>query len=251
MSSSEQAPTQQTWEALWVQSDPQLAHRRLTLERQSARWNFFRDQLQQHFGDRRLRCVELGSGEGDFSILMAELGHEVTLVDFSPGALRRAQSRLESMNLRARYVQADLFEFAQANAGLFEVSVSLGLAEHFSGKKRQQIISAHREVLAADGVTFISVPHAWCLPYRLRKLYLQLRGWWRYGYTDPFSGHELKRIAGQVGFVGANTYNTGFLASIDACLLMPMTGKRRGWKDGPRWANQLGGWDVNLVARAA
>jgi len=248
---SDKEPTLETWDSLWNRSDRSLAERRLELERQSTRWCKFRDYLYEKYGNRQLQSVELGSGEGDFSILMSELGHKVTLVDFSPTALERAKARYDYLGIQAEYVQADLFEFAKEYSGKFDVSASLGLAEHFAGERRNQIIEAHRQVLNEDGITFISVPHAWCVPYRLRKAYLQLRGWWRYGYTDPFSSPEIRRVAKRVGFESCRTYNTGFAASVDACLLQPFTGKRIGWKDGPRWANQIGGWDVNLIAKAA
>jgi 2-polyprenyl-3-methyl-5-hydroxy-6-metoxy-1,4-benzoquinol methylase len=243
--------TIQTWDDLWDRSDPQLAARRLEEERHGTRWNTFRAHLEQTFGSRRLRCVELGSGEGDFSVLLAELGHEVTLVDFSPKALRRAEQRLASLGLSGQFIEADLFQFAHDRAGTFDVSLSLGVAEHFSGQSRQRIVEAHRQVLAPGGVTLISVPNAACFPYRMWKLYLQARGWWTYGYEAPFHRRELTSLALHSGFNECRAYGTGFAASVDRCLLKIVTGRQLGWKEGPPWINHYAGWAMNLLAKAA
>ncbi len=247
----DQQPTAATWESIWSVADAGLAAARLQTERQSSRWEGMRSAVVEMAARRKLRCVELGSGEGDFSVLLAEMGHDVCLVDFSQKALDRAKARFDALGLRATFVQGDLFAFSNDHAGLFDVSLSLGVAEHFSGDLRHEIIAAHHRVLTPGGLTFISVPNAHCLPYRLWKVYLQARGMWRYGYEAPFSGSEMLSQAKRAGFDACTVYKTGFAASIDGCVLLPLTGKRRGWEDGPRWANAMSGWAVNMLGRAA
>jgi len=241
----------ETWDSLYDRVDVKLAKQRLAKERASRRWQQFEHQLRDQLGDRKLRCVELGSGGGDFSMLLAMLGHEVTLVDFSDAALSHARQRFEEAGLSANFVQGDLFEFATTYAGCFDVSVSLGVVEHFAGPKRRAVIEAHRQVLRPGGLAMISAPNAGCVPYRLWKFYLETRGCWPYGYEAPFSGRELRSVARDVGLDACRLYRTGFAASVDGCLLLPLTGKRRGWGDGPGALNRLSGWDVNLIARAA
>lgn len=240
-----------TWDQLWKDADQAMAERRLGRERQCQRWRVFAAALKQAVGDRPARCVELGAGEGDFSVLLAEQGHQVTLVDFSQQALARARERFERLGLEAEYVCGDMFEFAEQQAGTFDAAASLGVAEHFSGPKRQLVIDAHRRVLRPGGVALISVPNACCVPYRLWKSYLHLRGRWRYGYEAPYTPWEMRGAGRRAGFEAISVYNTGFAASVDACVLNLITGRRRGWRDGPRWLNQVSGWSVNLLGRAA
>lgn len=240
-----------TWDHVYQQANLPLAEARLERERVSLRWRTFCNYLETHFPNRTLQCVELGCGEGDLSVLLAQQGHQVTLVDFSQAALDQAQARFTALGLQGTFVAMDLFEFVQQHAGEFDVSGSLGVVEHFSGDMRWKIIEAHRRVLHRQGVTLISVPHAYCPAYRLWKKYLELRHCWPYGFESPFTTHQIKQLARQVGFNVFRTYKTGFSASIDGCVLLPMTGKRRHWLDGPRWANQLWGWDVNLIGTAA
>lgn len=245
----DQAAEATTWDRVYAQPDARLAADRLARERGRQRWTRLRDHLRQTYGTRRLRCVELGAGEGDLSVLLVQQGHDVTLVDFSDAALEAAKRRFAALGLKANFVKADLFAFAQEHGGEFDVAVSLGVAEHFSGAKRQRIIAAHALVLNDGGTAFISVPNKRCLPYRLWKLYLEARGMWRYGYEAPFTPGELRKVARQSGLNRCATYQSGFAASVDGCLLELATGRRRGWGDGPRLLNKLGGWEVNLIGR--
>lgn len=241
----------QTWDHVYEHPDVRMAADRLQRERGRQRWRTLRHYLKQQYGARTLRCVELGCGEGDLSVLLAQQGHEVTLVDFSEAALSAARRRFESLGLHAQFVRADLFAFAAEHRGEFDLSVSLGVAEHFSGAMRDRIIEAHAQVLCEGGAAFISVPNRHCLPYRLWKLYLEARQMWPYGYEGPFSPRELKQAAERSGLTRCQTYNSGFAAAVDGCLLLPMTGRRRGWGDGPAVLNKLGGWEVNLIGRRA
>jgi len=240
-----------TWDELYRNADTQLARQRLDKERRSRRWLALRDYLDQTYADRTLDTVELGCGGGDLSALLAERGHRVTLVDFSEAALDHARGRFAAMGLEAEFVLADIFALHESHAERFDLSVSLGVAEHFSGKLRQDMIDAHHHVLRAGGTAFISVPNAWCVPYRLWKAYLHLRDAWPYGYEAPYCPGELREAAQRSGMTDARTYQTGFAAAVDGCLILPMTGRRLGWGDGPELLNRLGGWDVNLIARRA
>jgi len=240
-----------TWDQLYSNADEQLARQRLDKERRARRWRVLRDYLEQTYPGQTLDTVELGCGGGDLSALLAELGHRVTLVDFSEAALGHARDRFAAMGLPAEFELADIFALHETHAGRFDLSVSLGVAEHFSGKLRQDMIDAHHHVLRSGGTAFISVPNARCVPYRLWKAYLHLRDAWPYGYEAPYRPGELREAAERAGMYPAHTYQTGFAAAVDGCLILPMTGRRLGWGDGPHLLNRLGGWDVNLIARSA
>jgi len=242
-------PEAQTWDQVHTGDDLQAAAERVPRMRQSKRWRTFHDYLRAMYGDRKLDCVELGSGSGDISVLLAELGHRVTLVDFSATALERARQRFEALGLNGRFMQDDVFAFSQREAGMYDVSVSLGVAEHFADEMREEIVAAHGRVLRLGGTTLISVPHARCVPYRLWKWYLECRGAWPYGHERPFTAGELRGMAERNGLDGCRTYKSGFAASVDGCLLLPLTGRRRGWGEGPEWLNKLSGWEVNLLAQ--
>src|SRR5690606_12862714 len=59
----------QTWDRVYARPDPRAAADRLERERGRNRWKRLRDHLRRTYGSRKLRCVELGAGEGDLSAL--------------------------------------------------------------------------------------------------------------------------------------------------------------------------------------
>ena len=60
--------------------------------------------------DSHLRVVDLGCGTGANAVFLAARGHEVTAVDFSPVALRKAATRAADAGVldRCRFLEADL-----------------------------------------------------------------------------------------------------------------------------------------------
>ena len=71
------------------------------------------------------RVLELGCGTGADALWLARQGFEVTAVDSSPTALERARTRAELAGVLARFVLADVFEFAQ-EAGQFDLVYDAG-----------------------------------------------------------------------------------------------------------------------------
>jgi len=78
------------WERKWRNTafDSGIVKRHL----RSNRWKKISKRVRNHFGSfKGLRVVELGSGRGTESLLMALHGADVTLVDNSNTALKRAK----------------------------------------------------------------------------------------------------------------------------------------------------------------
>ena len=206
----------QVWDRLWrhvpsAARDDEL----LTRERRSPRWSLFVARLEATFGSLvGLRTIELGSGRGDLSVLLAERGADVTLFDASDVGLDQARRRFDRRNLPASFVRGDLLGPLDEWAGQFHVALSSGVIEHFAGDERTRAVRAHHEVLRDGGLTMISVPNALCPSYRLWKCYLELRGWWPYGLELPYTKSELLRRAHDVGFFRTDARCVGFWQSV-------------------------------------
>lgn len=204
------------WDRLWSHAptderDDALIER----ERRGLRWRYLLPRLRAAFGDLSgLRTIELGSGRGDISVLLAELGAKVTLLDASELALDQARRRFSRRGLDADCVVGDLFSPAAELIARFDLSLSTGVIEHFVGEQRTRAVRAHAAVLRNGGMTMISVPNAWCLPYRLWKFYLELRGWWPYGTERPYSRCELVRRAGESGLEHIEATCLGYWQSV-------------------------------------
>lgn len=222
------------WERIWrnrptVERDDGL----LARERAGPRWGEIVEQLEQTFGQiKGLRTIELGSGRGDLSALLAERGAEVTLLDANTTALDQARWRFDRLGLDAAYVQGDMFEPPSSLVGSFDVALSSGVIEHFTRAERTHAIRAHYDVLTSGGLAVVSVPHAACVPYRIWKLYLELRRRWPYGFEEPYGHRELARRAREAGFDSVHTCAFALWHSISS-----------------HWARGLFGFDVDWANR--
>jgi SAM-dependent methyltransferase len=221
------------WDRLWrhtpsdTKDDALLAR-----ERRSPRWASIVNKLEITLGSiKGLRTIELGSGRGDLSALLAESGAKVTLLDSSDKALSQARHRFDRLGLEANFQHGDMFRTPQSLCGRFDVALSSGVIEHFRSDDRTRAVQAHYEVLASKGVAIISVPNAWCIPYRVWKLYLELRGWWPYGLELPYSRRELMERARRVGFERIEGRCMGFWQSVGDQLGKNLLGWRPDWVD--------------------
>jgi S-adenosylmethionine-dependent methyltransferase len=73
------------------------------------------EHLRQHLGDPPQRLVDVGGGAGNQSVPLAQVGHEVTILDPSPAMLERAAKRLEAVD-PATAARVELVEAAGEDA---------------------------------------------------------------------------------------------------------------------------------------
>lgn len=204
------------WRRVWRHAaTPAKDDALIERERRSPRFTAILDRIDAIFGGPRgLRTIELGSGRGDLSVLLARMGARVTLLDFTDAALDSARERFDRLGLAADYVQADMLGDRSAWDGQFDISLSSGVIEHFAGPDRIATVKAHFHALRPGGMAMISVPNAWCVSYRAWKAWLELRGWWPYGMEIPYTRRELQRLTQQAGFESVTTSTFGFWQSL-------------------------------------
>lgn len=223
------------WDRLW-RHEPSDARddALLARERRSARFAAIRQRVIQQFGSvRDLRTIELGCGRGDVSVLFAQEGADVTLLDASDRALLAAERRFHRLGLKAICRQADMLALPSTMHGAFDLAVSLGVAEHFRGDDRTKAIAAHDYVVREGGLVVISVPNARCVPYRLWKAYLELRGWWPYGMEIPYTARELRRRSIAVGLRDVDLRAFEFWRSVSEHWIKRVFGRGPDWSDVP------------------
>lgn len=228
------------WDRVWNHHPPDAKDDALLdRERRGPRWACIVEKIVKSFGSiHGLRTIELGSGRGDLSALLAERGAQVTLLDSSEKALAQARYRFERLGIGARFIRDDFFNKSGSWRRSFDVALSSGVIEHFRGEDRTKVVRVHHDTLSSNGMAIISVPHAWCLPYRAWKSYLERRGWWPYGMELPYTRHELIRRMRLVGFERTEGRCMGWWQSIgDHCVKMwsrrrPDWSRRRSMLDG-------------------
>lgn len=204
------------WDQLWDHAPSQRKDDWLIeRESRSPRWSAIAQRLMSRFGAiQGLRTIELGSGRGDLSALLAQAGAKVTLLDISDKALVQARIRFERLGLPAEYVEADFHSAGAESPSAFDVALSSGVIEHFEGDERTAAVKAHLDLVRPGGVAIISVPNARCPSYRLWKKYLELRGCWPYGVETPYSRRELRRRIAAAGGACDGVLGVGFWQSV-------------------------------------
>lgn len=204
------------WDKLW--NDPRYQKKDLwgiQKEYRGIRWQRMSGIIRKRFGNiRGLKVIELGAGAGKVSALMARNGADVTLVDYSGGALKRASSLFDRLGLTAAFHCHDIFSLPEDFKNRFDVAMSFGLAEHFSGTRRIDVIRKHLDVLSAGGITFIAVPNRWNPPYRIYKAVTQLLGTWPYGEEYPFSRNEFREICRTLNINEYSFFGDSLIASL-------------------------------------
>lgn len=71
------------------------------------------------------RAIDLGCGEGSNAIYLSSLGFEVTGVDFSPTAIKRARANAKAAGQEVMFIDDDLTNLHQVN-GKFDLLVDFG-----------------------------------------------------------------------------------------------------------------------------
>src|SRR5581483_1372106 len=211
-----QPNTPQLWDKVWQHQPSAEEHRyNLALEAHTIRWQRIEKRVGAAFGGfEQLRVIEMGAGAGTNAGLMAQRGAQVTISDYSERALAQAREFFKANDLRAEFVQANALDLPAALREKFDVALSFGLAEHFSGADRVQIFRSHLDALRGGGMAFVSVPNAFNVPYRAFKWVAETTGRWKLGVEIPFTHRELQRICAQLDVTDCEFFGDSFLTSL-------------------------------------
>jgi SAM-dependent methyltransferase len=129
---------------------------------------------------------------------MAARGASVTVLDYSAASISSSRRFFAGLGLCAEFVLDNALNIGRQLRGQYDIAMSFGLAEHFTGEDRKRVIAAHFDVLKSRGLAFISVPNRWNPPYRLYKCLAELKGSWPVE-EYPFSRLELRAILRELG----------------------------------------------------
>ena len=182
------------WDAQWRVEplDPAV----VAAEARTPRWRAQERLVRGRFGGfDGLEVVELGAGRGLNALLYGQRGARVTLVDLSTFVLEQAGELFGRLGVEAELVEGDVFDLPELVRERFDVSMSFGLAEHFLGERRRQVVAAHLQALRPGGLAFLAVPNRHAPVYRLWMGALKRRGTWPLGTEEPFTATELAALA--------------------------------------------------------
>ena len=129
------------------------------------------------------RILEAGCGAGRHSLALARLGrYDVSLLDFSPEALRHARGLFEREGLSAHFLESPAHEPGEAE---YDLVFNAGVLEHHDLEGQAAILKG----MASRSRRFVLalVPNRLCYWYWLWRVHLASRGAWPYGYEAPLA----------------------------------------------------------------
>ena len=208
--------TPELWDDIWQGGTSADEHRaNVAREELSIRWQRIEQRVGARFGGfENLRVIEIGAGAGTNAAAMAKRGASVTLLDYSPTALDRARELFGANRLEADFVEANALELPDEVSAGFDIAMSFGLNEHFTGAERDGIFQAHLDALRDGGIAIISVPNSRNAPYRASKWLAERTGRWKLGVEIPFTRSELESICERLGVTDYEFFGDSFAYSL-------------------------------------
>ena len=101
--------------------------------------------------------LDIGGGPGRYSVYLAELGYDVTLVDLSEGNVELAKSKFREYGVNAEAYVCDARDLSALGLGKFDNVLLMGPLYHLSAvSDREKCVTEAKKHLADDGVLFAS-----------------------------------------------------------------------------------------------
>ncbi|MBP1714825.1 MAG: Lipopolysaccharide biosynthesis protein [Deltaproteobacteria bacterium] len=121
------------------------------------------------------RVIDLASGEGYGSAMLAEIAFSVTGIDIDEASIRHATQKYLRPNLK--FIQGSLLDIPVKGQGLFDVAVCFEALEHIADQA--QLLKEVKRVLTKEGSLIISTPNKeiysdnpdYQNPFHIKELY--------------------------------------------------------------------------------
>lgn len=166
---------------------------RWSLER-TVRFDFMTRYILEHLLDwtdvRGRTIVELGAGTGRLSYRALQAGAaHATLVDSSSRAMLLAQRLFSDVDEGSYALKAEDI-LTHSTTASYDIALSSGTIEHFSGDNRRRIIHKHIEMASRE--CLIIHPGATLYALFFNNFPLSI---WLYGYQKSFTKEEITTLA--------------------------------------------------------
>jgi len=111
--------------------------------------------LEKHM--KKGKVLDIGGGPGRYSIYLAQLGYDVTLVDLSDGNINLAKQKANEFGVDIKAYQCDARDLSKLDLGQFDNILLMGPLYHlFKEEDRAKCVLEAKKHLAKDGVLFAS-----------------------------------------------------------------------------------------------
>lgn len=137
------------WAEHWRNAGTTIADRDVYYYMDSVKFDYARRLLSLSS-----RVLEVGAGSGRLSALLANEGHQLTCLDYTPEALEAARRNFADAGVKGEFVQGDAFDLPFPE-GSFDAVFSTGLFEHYADPS--PIVAEMSRVLRPGGVLFSDI----------------------------------------------------------------------------------------------
>lgn len=129
--------------------------------------------------------IDLGSGNGQNSAVLARLNKKTTLLDFSQDNIDFSQQLYKELGIQGAFLKGDVTKRLPFDDNAFDVGFTCGVLEYFSDEQLRQVIRECLRVVRRRLI--ILVPNASSIPYRIGMWYMKATKTWVWGGERPFS----------------------------------------------------------------
>ena len=161
--------------------------------------------------------LDLGSGRGDHSAMLARAGRRPTLMDWSPQNIEFSRQMFAACGVEGRFCVGDITRPLPFDSGSFDAVFSCGVLEYFDREQVAAIIGEAFRV--ARKRVIVLVPNAFSVAYRVGKWYMERSGTWTWGGEVP--SYSLKSTFEGAGAVRTTELTVAARHSLDF-LVMPL-----------------------------
>ena len=186
--------------------------------------------------------LDLGSGRGDHSAVLARAGRRPMLMDWSPQNIEFSRQMFAACGVEGRFCVGDITRPLPFDSGSFDAVFSCGVLEYFDREQVAAIIGEAFRV--ARKRVIVLVPNAFSVAYRVGKWYMERSGTWTWGGEVP--SYSLKSTFEGAGAVRTTELTVAARHSLDF-LVMPLGSQikracikllRMGHHVDPAWCRQ-------------
>lgn len=180
-----------------------------------------RDHFRETFGSRKLTILDAGCQAGRLAIPLAKDGHQVTGIDTSPFALKRARGHCQEENVSVSFLKGDVSKILEKSDRLFDAILCIEVL--YLREKYREFLSLFRNHLAPGGLLLVSHrTKFYYITLALKKNDLESalfvmehsEGKLWDSYFNWQTVEELRRIYQETGFPEVDLYPIGTFSEI-------------------------------------
>lgn len=158
--------------------------------------------LLERIDPKGKKILEVGGGSGRDSIRLAQMGADVTVIDYVRSSLDVVARNAARAGATITLVHGDALQMPFED-GAFDVVFHQGLMEHF--RDEQPLLRENLRVLKRGGLVMIDVPQAIHIYTVMKKTLIAMNKWFA-GWETQYTIDQLETIVRKAGFEVVGRY---------------------------------------------